>query len=136
VKRVLFLIPILMLDACMKTTAIRPLRPLEIALAPYLDDASAQLTGSFMYEGDCLLFRDEESRKIYHAIWPVGTVFNGTSVIYHLPAKSDSRVVLAEQVQISGRPLEWSWLDAEYYAPFRQQCEFTPFFVSAVRPAN
>ena len=89
-----------------------------------------------MYENSCLLFRDEDTRKIYQPIWPAGTIFNGTSVIFHLPAKADTRVVLAEETHIAGVPLDWKTMAAEYFAPFQIQCGAAPFFVSSVRPAN
>jgi hypothetical protein len=115
---------------------VRPLRPLELAVAPYQETATAALTGSLMYEGGCLMFRDEKSAARLLPVWPLGTVFNGTSVIFHQPAKADQRIVLGEEFVIDGQPIAWSAFPAATYLPFEHQCAAPPFFVSRVRPAD
>jgi hypothetical protein len=89
-----------------------------------------------MYEGDCLLFREDDGKRVLLPVWPIGTVFNGTSVIFHQPGKADQRVVLGEEFQMSGQPIAWSALRGPSYTPFHQQCIVQPFFVSRARPAN
>jgi hypothetical protein len=118
------------------TTAERPLRPLEIASAPFVDSTTASATGSLMYEADCLLFRDESAKRVYLPVWPSGSTFNGTSVTVHEPAKADQRIVLGEQFRMDGRPVEWTQMTADYYDRFHRACGGTPFFVTAVKPAN
>jgi hypothetical protein len=77
------LLPFLLIGACAKNDVIRPLRPLELATSLYSPTASAALTGSLMYERGCLMFRDGSSTRVMLPIWPDGSVFNGTSVIFH-----------------------------------------------------
>jgi hypothetical protein len=132
------LVAILALGGCMSEhPAVRPLRPLEIATAPYQDMATTALTGSLMYEGGCLLFRDEESRAILMPVWPAGSSFNGTALLYHLPGKSDQWVAVAQEVVLYGQPLQWATLNSPVYEPAQHQCgAFAPYFVSSVRPAD
>lgn len=125
------------LAGCLGQNGIRPLRPLEIPTAPYLEETPAALTGSLMYEGGCLLFRDDESGKILLPVWPVGSTFNGTAVQFHKPGKSDQRLFVPEEFVMEGRPLEWAALTDASYQPMQQQCgSYAPFFVANVRPAN
>lgn len=73
------LLILLLLEGCMSDhPKIRPLRPLEIATAPYQDVATTVLTGTLMYEGDCLIFRDEKSRQLLTPVVPDGSTFNGS----------------------------------------------------------
>jgi hypothetical protein len=131
------LVAILMLGGCFGRHGIRPLRPLEIPTAPYQDVATTALTGSLMYEGGCLLFRDDESRAVVMPVWPAGSTFNGTAVSYHLPGKSDQWMAVAQEMLLYGQPLRWQTLGAPPYRPFRGQCgAYPPFFVTGVRPAN
>jgi len=129
---------LLLLQACVDDGRghIRPLRPLELATSPYDGVNSAALVGSLMYEHGCLLFRDEATRALLLPVWPTGSIFNGTSVIFHEPAKSDQPILVAQQFMITGRRLPWSALASDIYGPFQQQCGATPFLVSKVRPAN
>ena len=129
------LFSLLLLQAC-AGNGVRPLRPLELATAPYEDIISSSVTGSLMHEGGCLIFRDEETKAHYVPVWPVGSVFNGTSVIFHEPAKADQRIVIGEEFLMEGRPAEWAEIANDYYDRFQRQCGAEPFFVSAVRPAN
>jgi len=131
------LLIILALAGCTGPSGPRPLRPLEIATAPYQEGATAHLTGSLMYEGECLLFREEDGGSILMPVWPIGSAFNGTAVVFHEPGKAEQRIMIAEEFLMSGRPAEWSALTAAYYQPVHRQCgTYRPFFVSDVRPAN
>ena len=60
------------LASCAPHELIRPLKPLEIALAPYQDVVTAALPGTLMYENDCLMFRDEATKAYLMPIWPEG----------------------------------------------------------------
>jgi hypothetical protein len=138
VMRKAVLLAMLALGGCMSEhPAIRPLRPLEIATARYQPLATTTLTGTMMYEGGCLLFRDEPSGSIVMPVLPAGSTFNGTAVSYHLPGKSDQWVAIAQEMLLYGEPLKWSTLTSAAYVPFNHQCgAYPPFFVSAVRPAD
>jgi len=135
-KAGLFLVCML-LAGCFSRPLIKPLKPLEIPLAPYQGVVTAALAGSLMYEGDCLLFRDEETKNLLMPIWPVGSTFNGTAVLFHQPGKSDQHVMVAEEFVMEGQPLLWGRLQPGYYLPFQHQCPgYQAFFVSSVRPAD
>ncbi len=127
-----------LLGGCMNNhPAVRPLRPLEIPTAPYQPVAATTLRGSLMYEGGCLLFRDEETGSLVMPVWPAGSSFNGTGLLYHLPGKSDQWLVMTQEALIYGRPVEWQSLEIRAYAVFRHQCgAYHPFFVTALRPAD
>jgi hypothetical protein len=126
----------ILLGGCVNHPAIRPLKPLEIATAPYHWGPTAVLTGSLMYEGDCLLFRDEQTGALLLPVWPTGSEFNGMAVRFHQPAKTDQRLLIAEQFQMEGVPASWPALAGEVYEPFQRECGMQPFYVSTVRPAN
>jgi hypothetical protein len=130
------LIMLLAVSSCTSSQRIRPLHPLELATAPYHSSAARAFSGSLLYEGGCLLFRDEESKTQLLPLWPDGTVFNGTLVIFHRPAKADQRVALGEQFLMEGEPIDWQSLGSGAYLPFQHQCGAPPFFVSRVRPAD
>jgi hypothetical protein len=132
-RKVLLMVPVLLLG-CVHS-GVHPLRPQELATAPYRDTEIASLTGSLLYEGGCLLFRDDETKQHYLPVWPVGSEFNGTSVIFHQPAKAEQRVVVGEEFVMTGQPAQWSELAGSYYGRFEQQCGAQPFLVSGVRPA-
>jgi len=127
-----------LLQACATSTngGVHPLRPLEIATAPYQPTVTAALAGTLMYEGNCLLFRDEATKVYLMPVWPVGSTFNGTALLFHQPGKADQRIMIAEEFLMEGQPLQWSTLSGVTYAPFLRQCGMQPFFVSSVRPAN
>jgi hypothetical protein len=112
------------------------LRPLELATAPYQETITTSLTGSLMYEGGCLLFRDDDTKAQLLPVWPAGSIFNGTSVIVHRPGKADQPILVGEEFVMEGRPAPWSALAASAYAPFQKQCARPPFFVAGVRPAD
>jgi hypothetical protein len=131
------LLAILILAGCVEHPGIRPLRPLEIATAPYLPFAPAALTGSLMYENGCLIFRDEQSGMLMTPVLPGGSTFNGTALTFHLPGKADQLVAINQEVLFYGRPLQWSTLPGAAYQPVQHQCgAYPPFFVAAVRPAD
>ena len=115
---------------------IRPLRPLELATAPYQEAVTASLTGTMMYESGCLLFRDDQTRAVLLPVWPTGSIFNGTAVIFHRPGKADQPLFVGEEFVMEGRPVQWPALAAFDYSPFAHQCAARPFLVSRVRPAN
>lgn len=121
---------------CVAQHNVRPLRPLELATAPYLDRASEARVGSLMYEGGCLLFREDGSAAHFLPVWPSGTVFNGTSVIFHQPAKVEQRVVIGEEFVLEGQRAPWQALPPRAFEPFRHQCGAQPFYVSRLRPAD
>jgi len=124
------------LPASVSASGPHPLRPHELATAPYQNVATAAYTGTLMYEGGCLLFRDEENTIQFLPVWPYGTVFNGTFVTFHRPGKTEQRVVVGEEFQIEGQPVGWPTLSAPVYEPFQRQCGSPAFVVSRVRPAN
>lgn len=115
---------------------VRPLRPLELATGPYRQVPAEARTGSLMYEGGCLIFSDGEKAEWLLPIWPDGSVFNGTLVTFHQPAKDDQRVALGEEFVMEGQPASWRQFSPKRYAPFWQQCRLQPFIVSSVRPAD
>lgn len=112
---------------------IRPLRPLELATAPYDGTVTGSFDGSLMYEGGCLLLRVNRGGYVL-PVWPDGSIFNGTSVIFHQPGKADQPIMIEQQVLIDGRLTPWAQLPG--YAPFKHQCAAEPFLVSGVRPAD
>lgn len=124
-----------LLQAC-ASSGVHPLRPQEIATAPYQPLITAALAGSLMYEGDCLLFRDEQTHAYLMPVWPIGSSFNGTAVLFHEPGKADQRIMVAEEFLMEGQPLQWSALGTAFYEPFHRQCGAQPFFVSSAHPAN
>lgn len=134
-RRALILLTLL-LAGCVESQGIRPLRPLELATAPYRQTAVQARVGSLMYEGGCLIFSDGEKPSWLLPVWPDGSIFNGTMVTFHQPAKDEQRVALGEEFVMEGRPASWQQLPPERYAPFWQQCRLQPFIVSGVRPAD
>ena len=132
----MWLIAAISLSAC-ASQGVRPLRSEDLATAPYQSLVTNAYTGSLLYEGGCLLFRDDENRIQVMPVWPSGSLFNGTSVIFHQPGKSEQRVVVGEEFQIEGQPIAWNALAGPSYAQFQRQCGASPpFFVSRVHPAN
>jgi hypothetical protein len=132
------LLALLVLQACVanRGQGIRPLRPLELAVSPYTETVTAGLTGSLTYEDGCLLFREDATRARLLPVWPTGSVFNGTSVIFHQPGKADQSVLVGEEIMMEGEPQQWLAMARATYAPFEHQCSAQPFFVSRLRPAN
>jgi hypothetical protein len=130
------LVFILPLSACAASSGIQPLRPYEIATAPYLEGGSESVVGSLMYEGGCLLFDPESGPPRLLPIWPDGTRFEQSLVTFHQPAKADQRIAIGEEIRLDGRTADWSRLDPHVYGRFEQQCGAKPFFVSGLAPAN
>lgn len=136
-RKLCMLVPML-LQACVASgpERIRPLRPLELATAPFQPGATAMHVGSLMYERGCLLFRDRATDELLLPVWPTGSVFNGTSIIFHEPARAEQPIIIAQQFVMQGRGVAWSALPEAPYAPFQRQCAAAPFLVSGVRPAD
>ena len=131
------LIVVTLLEGCMVSSGICPLRPREIASAPYHEGGRESFVGSLMYEGGCLLFDGENGSPRLLPIWPIGTKFEELLVTFHQPAKSDQRLVIGEEIRLDGEPTDGSALDPRIFAPFQQQCgRAKPFFVSGLAPAN
>jgi hypothetical protein len=134
-----WLVALLLLGGCTfnNLPAVRTLRPLEIPTVPYQPMATTALTGTLMYEGGCLLYRDEQSGALLMPVWPAGSSFNGTALSYHLPGKADQWIAVAQELLLYGQPLPWHTLGAPTYEPFQHQCgAYAPFFVTNVRPAD
>ena len=81
-------------------------------------------------------FRDHQNTAHLMPVWPEGSIFNGTSVIFHQPGKADQPVVIGEEFVMSGQPVMWSGLSGQIYSPFQHQCSAAPFMVASVRPAD
>ena len=96
------LIVVTLLEGCMVSSGIRPLRPREIASAPYHEGGRESFVGSLMYEGGCLLFDGENGSPRLLPIWPIGTKFEESLVTFHQPAKSDQRLVIGEEIRLDG----------------------------------
>src|SRR5947208_10504012 len=125
----------LLLAGCV-SHGVHPLRPLEIPTAPYNGIATTALTGTLMYEGGCLLFRDENNRLQLVPVWPDGSTFNGTSALFHEPGKADQRIVVGEEFQMAGQPLQWSRVPGQRIVLHQRRCGGAPFAVLGIRPAN
>lgn len=121
---------------CCGSHGVHPLKPLEIATAPYNGISTAALVGSLMYEGNCLLFRDESDHLQLMPVWPDGSTFNGTSVTFHEPGKTEQRIIVGEEFQMEGQPLLWARVPNARAAIFARQCGRQPFAVLGVHPAN
>jgi hypothetical protein len=130
------LLTLLLASAAQSKHRPSPLKPLELATAPHQEVVTASLTGSLMYEDGCLWFREDRTKNRLYPVWPVGSTFNGSAVIFHPPGKAEQPIIVAEQFVMSGRPVDWRELAPAYYARFQQQCGTEPFLVSSVRPAD
>ena len=133
--RQIFYLSALVLAGCV-SSGVHPLRPLEIPTAPYIGAPTTALTGTLMYESGCLLFRDERNRQRLVPVWPEGSIFNGTSVIFHEPGKADQRIVVGEEFLMAGQPLQWSRVPGARIVLHQRQCGGQPFAVLGIRPAN
>jgi len=133
-KLVLFALPML-LAGCV-SEGVSHLEPLEIPIVGYSPAVVASATGTLAYEHGCLLFVDDAGKQIYSPVWPDGTIFNGTSLIFHRPGKADQPIVINQEFVISGRPLAWSAVPSPRAALFEQQCGRIPFAVADVAQAN
>jgi hypothetical protein len=129
------IIAALLLSGCV-SHGVHPLRPLEIPTARYNGVITTGLTGTLMYEGGCLLFRDDAKRVQLVPVWPDGSLFNGTSVIFHEPGRADQRIVVGEEFLMEGQPLQWSRVPGPRIVLHQRRCAGEPFTVLGVRPAN
>ena len=133
-KSVLFALP-LVLAGCV-SNGVHPLEPLEIPIVGYSPVVTASASGSLAYEHGCLLFVEDGGNQIVAPVWPDGTIFNGTSVIFHRPGRADQPIVLNQEFVMSGQPLAWSAVPSPRAAQFEHQCGRAPFAVADVAPAN
>jgi hypothetical protein len=129
------LLGLIVLQACV-SHGVQPLKPHDLATAPYQGIVSHSLTGSLFYQGDCLLFRDDGRTVQLLPVWPVGSAFNGTAVTFQEPGRSTQPIVMGEEFVMEGRQLDWAAMSHPAYAQFERQCGAQPFLVSHVRPAN
>lgn len=128
-------LPAILLCSCV-SNGVHPLRPLEIATAPYRGVVTTKLTGTLAYEGGCLLFRADDRGAQLVPIWPDGTVFNGTSVIFHQPGRTEETIVVNEEFQMSGEAVPWGRLPGTRIPLYQHACPGVAFAVAGVRPAN
>jgi len=124
-----------LLPSC-TSQGVHPLTLQDLATAPYQSATTTEWTGSLLYEGGCLLFRDDAATIQLLPVWPDGSVFNGTTLTFHQPGKADQLLVIAQEFHMEGRPIERSALTDPIDARIQQQCRADPFFVSRVQPAN
>lgn len=129
------LVGIMLLSSC-AARGPHPLTPQDLATGPYNSLATTTFTGSLMYEGGCLMFRDENDSVQLLPVWPAGSSFNGTALTFHRPAKADQVLVVGEEFEMSGQPLAWTTLSGAAYEAYHRQCPAAPFSVSSIRPAN
>jgi hypothetical protein len=130
----LFALPAV-LGACV-SNGVQPLKPLEIVTLRYSPTVTSSATGSLAYERGCLQFYDESGKQMLSPVWPDGTIFNGTSVVFHKPGRADQPIVLNQEFVLSGQPLTWSAVPGPRATEFQRQCGGTPFVVADVAPAN
>jgi hypothetical protein len=114
-RKVGFFLICMLVAGCAPRPLIRPLKPQEIALARYQEVITAAVAGSLMYEGDCLLFRDDATQSYLLPVWPYGSSFNGTAVLFHHPGKADQRILVSEEFVMEGQALDYSRLPQAYY---------------------
>jgi len=128
-------LPALLLCGC-ASNGVETLKPLEIMTGPYTSVVTAIPTGSLSYEHGCVLFSSDDGRLILAPMWPEGTVFNGTSVIFHKPGRAEQPIVISQEVALAGQPLTWPAVPGPRAPLFERQCGGVPFAVAEVRPAN
>jgi hypothetical protein len=123
----------LALTSC-ATHSVHPLRPVPIPTAYYQENAAIEdLAGSLTYEDGCLGFRVEGGEHLL-PIWPKDSVFNGTSLVFHMPGKTDQPLLINQEVELGGHRLPSTYMQQNF--PETVRCGGVPFFVAAVRPAN
>jgi len=125
----------LLLAGCF-SNGVQPLRPLEIATAPYSPIVTETWAGSLAYEHGCLMFLDDTRKLVFSPVWPDGSVFNGTSLIFHKPGKADEPIVLNQEFVLSGQRLTWANVPGPRAPLIQGQCGGIPFAVAEVAPAN
>ena len=133
--RKICLVGVLLLQAC-ASGQVRPLRPNELATAPYHESGTQTFVGTLMYEGNCLLFEDEDKTVRILPVWPHGSTFEESLVTFHQPGRLEQRVMVGQEIQLKGEKSDWTALADTHLAPFEHQCGSQPFFVSGMTPAN
>jgi hypothetical protein len=124
----------LALTAC-AAHSVHPLRPMDVPTAPYIEGASAEaVDGSLDWRDGCLLFRSDAGDRLL-PIWPRASVFNGTSLMFSRPGKTEQPLLVNEQIEIGGETLPPAYVQANF-GNYVQRCGGKPFFVADVRPAN
>ena len=124
----------LLLTGC-AAAPVHPLRPVDVPTAPYVEGANAQsVEGSLMWEDGCLLFRSEAGDHLL-PIWPRTSEFNGTSMIFRRPGRTEQPLLINQQVELGGEHLPAAYVDANFRT-YAQRCGGEPFFVADVRPAD
>jgi len=122
------------LAAC-ATHGVHPLRPLDLPTAPYVEGAAVEtLSGSLTYDDGCVMFRAQGGERLL-TIWPRSSVFNGTSLMFHRPGKTEHPLLVNEEIEIRGERLPAAYAQANF-APYLRRCGGVPFFVAQVRPAD
>ena len=129
------LIGLLLLQGC-ASIGVRPLRPNELAIAPYREHGDQSFVGSLMYEGGCLLFEDEGKTVRVLPVWPTGSTFEESLITFHKPGKAEQRVMVGEEIRLQVELMDWPGAQDPRLAPFEHQCGSRPFFVTAMTPAN
>ena len=114
----------------------RPLKPLEVATAPYDPTVISERIGSLFYENGCLKFREQGSDEMLLPVWPTGSSFNGTSLTFHEPGKSDQLILIAQQFVIKGHDIPPAVMGAGSLAPFNHQCQAPEYMVAHVQPSD
>ncbi|MBV9528176.1 hypothetical protein [Sphingomonas sp.] len=115
--------------------APHPLREVDVPTAPYVEGANAEaVDGSLTWEDGCLLFRSEAGDRIL-PIWPRASVFNGTSLIFHRPGRSEQPLLVNQEIEIGGETLPPAYALANF-GTYVQRCGGKPFFVADVAPAD
>ncbi len=133
--RKICVIGLVLLQAC-AANKIRPLRPNELATAPYHEAGTQTFVGSLMYEGNCLIFEDEGKTVRVLPIWPVGSTFEESLITFHQPGHAEQRLMVEQEIEITGEISSWTKISDPDLAPFQHQCGSEPFFVTAMTPAN
>jgi len=124
----------LLLAGC-ATHGVHPLRPLDVATAPYAEGAAVdEVSGSLTYDDHCLGFRELDGQRLL-PIWPRDSVFNGTSLMFHRPGKAEQPLLINQEIAIRGEPLPAAYVQANF-APYARRCGGVPFFVAEVAPAD
>ena len=125
---------LLPLSAC-ATGGVPPLKPLDLPTAPYVEGAAVEhLAGSLTFDDGCLMFRAEGGERLL-PIWPRTSVFNGTSLIFRRPGKTEQPLLVNEEVAIGGERLPSAYAQS-YFKPYLERCGGVPFFVATTRPAD
>ena len=114
---------------------VHPLRPLDLPTAPFVEGTAVEtLSGSLTFDEGCLIFRARGGERLL-TIWPRSSVFNGTSLMFRRPGKTEHPLLVNEEVEISGMRVPLSYFHA-YFPQYETRCGGVPFFVAKVRPAD